>query len=70
MQIAPGEELQALHLIQFVSAMEFVTGNLTDSHREDGGMARETEKKDFSKAEEVREFPKMSHTKIGLYPRF
>ncbi len=50
--------------------MEFVTGNLTDSHREDGGMARETEKKDFSKAEEVREFPKMSHTKIGLYPRF
>jgi uncharacterized cupin superfamily protein len=38
--------------------MESVTGNLTDGHREDAGMARETEKKDFAKADEVRVFPK------------
>jgi hypothetical protein len=38
--------------------MEIVIGNLTGSHREDEVTARETEKKDFSKAYEVRVFPK------------
>jgi hypothetical protein len=38
--------------------MEFVMGNLTDSNKEDEDMAKETEKKDFAKADEVRTFPK------------
>jgi hypothetical protein len=33
--------------------MEFVRGNRTDSQREDEDMTRETEKKDFSKADDL-----------------
>ena len=51
-------DLQDLHLIQSVRTMEFVVVNLTDGQREEEDMARDTEKKDFAKADEVRVFPK------------
>jgi hypothetical protein len=51
-------KLQNPQLIKFARTTGFVIGNLTDIHREDEGMARETEKKGFAKADEVREFPK------------
>jgi len=51
-------EPQNLHFIQFVSTIEFVIRNLTVNHREDEEMASEMEKKGFSKADEVRTFPK------------
>jgi hypothetical protein len=51
-------DLQDLHLIQYVRTMEFVVVNLTDGQREEEDMARDTEKKDFAKADEVRVFPK------------
>ena len=51
-------DLQDLHLIQSVRTMEFVVVNLRDGQREEEDMARDTEKKDFAKADEVRVFPK------------
>jgi len=50
-------ELPTPHIIQFVSKW-ICHRNRTDSRREDEDMPRDTEKKDFSRADEVRNFPK------------